>query len=313
MNGKALLRKRRLFPRAAAVLAGFLAPNSIPKSRRALIVGSAVLLGLILSIGAWACIYQARIPQRLLDLSPRYLGLGPASAGPLNQATVISPTAVVWEMLGQVDRDRALNDLRQLAGEQPICTSAGCTTIAHRATGSEGLGWAMEYLYENLTSLGYMVELRDWSRSGYADQNLIARKQGESFPDEEVYFIAHVDGVPQGPAADDNASSVVGGLELARVLSRYSFARTLVLFFSTGEEQGALGSKAYLDQLTPAELSAIQYAINRDMIGYDANGDSVMELFHGGLAPSMVLAQTMSETIDAYELDLDQRLVVGCP
>jgi Zn-dependent M28 family amino/carboxypeptidase len=115
------------------------------------------------------------------------------------------------------------------------------------------------------------------------------------------------------PAADDNASSVVNGLELARVFSSRSFGRTIVLFFSTGEEQGARGVREYLAQLSPDELAAIKYVINRDVTGYDANGDEVMELVHGGHPPSQALAQVMSATIDAYELNLDQRMIVGCP
>lgn len=51
------------------------------------------------------------------------------------------------------------------------------------------------------------------------------------------------------PAADDNASGVVDLLEAARVLSKYSFDRTLVFFFSTGEEEGALGVKSYLNDI----------------------------------------------------------------
>ena len=219
-------------------------------------------------------------------------------------------------MLGQVDPQRALNDLRRLTGEEPICVSAGCYTITDRLTGGEGLDWAMDYLDENLVALGYSAEFQEWPWSGSTERNLIARKAGVLTPTEEIYLVAHVDGVKGSeepyPAADDNASSVVNGLELARVFSNRSFDRTLVLFFSTGEEQGTLGVKDYLAQLSPSELSAIQYVINCDMTGYDANGDRVMELVHGDHPPSLALAQVMSETIAAYQLDLDQRMIVGC-
>jgi len=175
----------------------------------------------------------------------------------------------------------------------------------------------MHYLYENLLALDYSVEFRDWSRSGYSDQNLIATRKGALTPTEEIHLVAHVDGVQQStqsyPAADDNASSVVNGLELARIFSNYSFGRTVVFFFSTGEEQGALGAKAYLDGLSPSELGAIKYVINRDMTGYDANKDGVMELAHGDHPPSIALAQVMSETIHTYQLDLDPHVIVGCP
>ena len=231
--------------------------------------------------------------------------------------TEIVPIEVVWDMLGQVNPDRALNDLRQLTGEEPLCISSGCYTITHRLTGSEGLDWAQDYLYENLVSLGYSVEFHNWSTPPYAGQNIIARKEGVLKPSEEVYFVAHVDGARSHdanfPAADDNGSSVVNGLELARILSNYEFERTLVLFFSSGEEQGAKGVRAYLEQLSPVELGAIEFAVNRDMTGYDGNQDKVMELFHGGHPPSIALTQMMSEIIGIYQLDLVPKVVPGCP
>jgi len=48
------------------------------------------------------------------------------------------------------------------------------------------------------------------------------------------------------------------------------------------------------------------------MIGFDANDDKVMELWHGGHSPSLTLTQMMSETIDVYRLDLASRFVIGC-
>ena len=270
-------------------------------SRIALTLCSTILLSLVLGVG----LIFARQEQT------GYRDIQPVSIEELSQTTLISPTQVVWEMLAQVNQDRALNDLRQLTGESPICTSTGCYTIANRVTGSEGLHWAMDYLYEELLSLGYSVEFRDWSRSGYVDRNLIARKQGVFSPTEEVYFVAHVDGV-SSPAADDDASGVVDNLELARVLSSRPFSRTVVLFFSTGEEKGTLGVKSYLAQLSPEELSSIKTVVDVDMVGYDANHDGVMQLWHGGDTQSLALTQMMSETIRAYQLDLIPQLAEGC-
>jgi hypothetical protein len=232
-------------------------------------------------------------------------------------ATVTPSADIVREMIGKVDKDRALNDLRQLTGDTPICTSQGCYTILNRQTGSEGLQWGENYLYEVLASLGYSVEFRDWSRGSRADQNLIARKLGVLHPEEEVYFVAHLDGVKMDdgvrfPAADDNASGAVDLLELARVISDYSFSRTVVVFFDTGEEQDGRAASSYLNQLSSKELSAIRDVIVIDMVGYDANRDGVMELWSGDHAPSMALTQVISATIQAYQLNLKPKFVTGC-
>ncbi len=235
----------------------------------------------------------------------------------LSQITATPDVNLTWEMIGKVDQNRALSDLRHLVGEMPVCNDNGCYTITNRLTGSEGLQWAKDYVAEELTSLGYTVELRDWSDSEYTDQNMVATKTGALYPDEQVYFLAHLDGVKwEGEehfqAADDDASGVVDLLELARVLSGYSLSRTVVLFFSTGEEEGSRGSKSYVEQLSPEELDAIRYVVNIDMVGYDENQDGVMELWSGDHAPSLAFTEVMSDTIRAYQFDLEPRLITGC-
>ncbi len=233
-----------------------------------------------------------------------------------SQTTVITSIDPVWAMLGKVSKDRVLRDLGQLTGDTPICADGSCHSVTNRLTGSEGLRWATNYIYTELAGLGYAVEFLPWSRAGHADRNVVARKAGVVSPTEELYFVAHIDGVGSGserfPAADDNASGAIGNLEAARILSRYSFSRTVVLLFSTGEEQGTLGVQSYLARLSPKELSSVKYVVNVDMVGYDTNRDGAMELWHGGKAPSQALAHIMSATIGAFELDLAPGLVVGC-
>jgi hypothetical protein len=273
---------------------------------RTLTLCATILLGLVFGVGLiYACQKQTE-----------YWDIQPVSITELSQTTVISPTQVVWEMLGQVNRDRALSDLRRLTGEEPICIGTDCYTITNRLTGGEGLHWATDYISQELVSLGYSVEFQDWSRSGRSDRNVIARKTGVYSPTEEVYFVAHVDGVGTGnerfPAADDDGSGAVDNLELARILSSRPFSRTVVLLFTTGEEEGELGAWSYLNQLSPPELGSIRYAVDVDMVGYDANHDGVMELWHGGHSPSLALTQMMSETIRAYHLNLVPTFIVGC-
>src|SRR5690606_33440562 len=135
---------------------------------------------------------------------------------------------------------------------------------------------------------------------------------GKIAPEEEIYFVAHLDGVKPGaeeryPAAADDASGVVANLGMSRILSSHTFNRTLVLLFTTGEQQGTLGVQSYLNQLSPQELGSIKYAVDVDMVGYDGNGDGVMELWHGGHAPSMAVTQMMSDAIGAYRLRLVPR------
>jgi acetylornithine deacetylase/succinyl-diaminopimelate desuccinylase-like protein len=224
---------------------------------------------------------------------------------------------MIGPLLEEVSLERVIQDLRRLTGEEAICTVSGCSTIVDRETGSQGLQWAKEYVYEQLFGLGYEVELQDWSRSDYSDQNIIARKTGVISPDEHFYFVAHLDdyradGADRAPAADDNASGVASLLEVARVLNRHSFVSTLVFLITTGEEHGTLGARSHLDELSEDELVAIKYMVDVEMLGYDADRDGVMQLWSGNHAPSLLFAQMLSAIISSYEIDLTPRIVTGC-
>jgi len=233
------------------------------------------------------------------------------------QAPAVSTIPAVEDLLDRVDADRALDDVRQLSGDAPLCLSTGCDTITNRLTGSDGLERAVDYIVESTAELGYAVTVQDWRRGVYFDRNVILRKPGVVSPTEEVYFVAHVDGVAacpnrRCPAADDNASGTVAGLELARSFGESSFERTIVLLFSTGEEQNMQGVSAYIDRLSPAELGAIKYLVNADMVGYDGDSDAAMELYYGDHEPSLALAESMRDVIRAYQLGLSPRLNSEC-
>jgi hypothetical protein len=73
-------------------------------NKRTLAVCSVIALALVLGIGL-VSISHAQSDDA---------GGAPSSSTQLSQTIVISPTAVVWQMLGQVDRNRVVTDLRRL-------------------------------------------------------------------------------------------------------------------------------------------------------------------------------------------------------
>ena len=66
--------------------------------------------------------------------------------------------------------------------------------------------------------------------------------------------------------AEDNGSGSALVLELARVLSRYTFDHTLVFMLTTAEEHGLLGAEA-MARFCVAENIAIKAVLNNDVIG----------------------------------------------
>ncbi len=104
--------------------------------------------------------------------------------------------------------------------------------------------------------------------------NLIAEKAGTAANRDVVLVTAHLDSVnhrdgPAAPApgADDNASGSAGALELATVLATQAWRHDLRVILFGGEEQGLLGSKAYVATLSASERTRIRAVINMDMIG----------------------------------------------
>ncbi|MEO8589751.1 MAG: M28 family peptidase [Flavobacteriales bacterium] len=68
------------------------------------------------------------------------------------------------------------------------------------------------------------------------------------------------------PGAEDNGSGVALVLELARVMSRYTFDHTLVFLLTIGEEHGLLGAEAMATYCTDQGI-AIKAVQNNDVIG----------------------------------------------
>ncbi|SDF81033.1 Peptidase family M28 [Lentzea fradiae] len=98
--------------------------------------------------------------------------------------------------------------------------------------------------------------------------NVIAERPA-TFPRPDggvVMVTAHYDSVPGSPGANDDGSGTVLCLELARVLRHLPTYRTLRFALWGSEEQGLLGSRHYVSQLTPEELARIKGVFQNDMV-----------------------------------------------
>ncbi len=79
--------------------------------------------------------------------------------------------------------------------------------------------------------------------------NVVAEIPGRERPEEVVLVGAHLDSNDLGPCATDNGTGVTAVMEAARALVKLGLRprRTIRFVLFTGEEQGILGSKAYVD------------------------------------------------------------------
>lgn len=100
-------------------------------------------------------------------------------------------------------------------------------------------------------------------QTGY---NVIGKIQGKT--DETIVLGGHYDTVSVGPGAGDNGSGTATLIELARVMgSRPQPQHTLVFIAFDAEELGLVGSRAYVDGLSNAQVQNIRAMLNFDMLG----------------------------------------------
>ena len=87
-------------------------------------------------------------------------------------------------------------------------------------------------------------------------------------PDNVVMAGAHLDSVPEGPGINDNGSGTAALLETAVRLGGAPTVTNAVRFaFWGAEEEGLIGSSAYVGGLSDADRQKIALYLNLDMVG----------------------------------------------
>ena len=99
-----------------------------------------------------------------------------------------------------------------------------------------------------------------------------------------------LDATSAAPGADDDGSGTSAVIELARVMSRYKFAATIVFIAVAGEEQGLYGSKHWA-AAAKARGADIEAMLDNDIIGSSRSEKGEIDrtsvrLFAEGVRPS---------------------------
>jgi Zn-dependent M28 family amino/carboxypeptidase len=153
-----------------------------------------------------------------------------------------------------------------------------------RHTESKFIDDAANWLKGELKISHANVTFHNYTESGYKLKNVICQKNGSS--DKVILVCAHYDSrmenledeESRAPGADDNASGVAVILEIARLISKLSLEKSVLLVFFSGEEQGLWGSKHYAKQLKENNVN-LQRVINLDMVGFpSANGKHIVTI-----------------------------------
>lgn len=131
-----------------------------------------------------------------------------------------------------------------------------------------------------MIGLGYLSSTADGGETWQShldgvesgDINVVATLPGTTRPDDIYIICGHYDCISQtpetyAPGADDNGTGTIATLEAARVLSNQLFEATIRFVCFSREEQGLIGSKAYVREAYERGDNIVA-ALNFDMIGY---------------------------------------------
>jgi Zn-dependent M28 family amino/carboxypeptidase len=137
-------------------------------------------------------------------------------------------------------------------------------------------------------------------------RNVVAQTTTGS-ADRVVMAGAHLDSVPEGPGINDNGSGTAALLETAvRLGGAPPVANAVRFAFWGAEEEGLIGSTAYVEGLSEAERKRIALYLNLDMVGspnagylvYDGD-DSDREGAGPGPAGSAAVERVLAEQLAA--------------
>lgn len=161
----------------------------------------------------------------------------------------LCPVDSAQDLADCVEQDRYVADLEFIA--------------APREPGSTHWQAVQDLCYERFMAAGFEVDLHEYATG----VNVIGRKLGTTSPDEQIIVAAHYDHIVGCTGADDNATGTAAVLETARVLGQRDYPRTLLVACWDEEEDGLVGSEAYVELATQLG-DQVLFNFNYEMIGF---------------------------------------------
>jgi aminopeptidase YwaD len=124
-----------------------------------------------------------------------------------------------------------------------------------------------EFLRHLLSNGAVSLSMRvDTDLEKTSGKHVIGVVRGMQLPDEVCVLCAHRETVPGSPGANDNASGVAIVLEVLKSMASRGPRRTIWGLFSTGEEGGAIGMRAFVAG-NEAKLKPVKAVLNMDVLG----------------------------------------------
>jgi hypothetical protein len=169
-------------------------------------------------------------------------------------------------------------------------------TLSNQSDKNWGIGAARNWVlakFQNMAkqSAGRMTALIDTTTLGPDGRrvdrkivlgNVVATLKGTDPADNRIFIISgHLDNmrssptdsIGDAPGADDDGSGTAAVIECARIMSKHSFAATIIFVTVSGEEQGLLGA-AFMSEKAKKEGWNIEAVLNNDIMGSNNSNET---------------------------------------
>ena len=193
-------------------------------------------------------------------------------------AQTTAPDAVIRKLASEVSPDRIGASIKTLVGFE----TRGNYSDPNQK--NRGIGAARRWIFDQMRGYSQRLEVSyETARKDTTDiVSVIAVLPGVEKPEQRIIVSAHYDSInvrargtraaeAPAPGADDDASGTAVVLELARVMSRYRFRKTIVFIAFGGEEVGLVGSTHYASR-AKANHEQIEAVFNNDIVGANVVG-----------------------------------------
>jgi Peptidase family M28 len=142
--------------------------------------------------------------------------------------------------------------------------------------------------------------------SGHYDSIALRRPQNGAVRTDDAGPASAADADPLAPGVADDGSGTAATMELARVMSQYTFDKSIIFITFAAEEIGLNGSKAYAAKAREQKMQ-IEGVLNNDIIGSDVAGNGMSANNHLRVfsedpqdSPSRSLARYTKEIAERY-------------
>lgn len=267
-------------------------------------------------IGRFNGVAVINLPRGMrLPFSNEYFYLGPVAK--VEKGTPWIPNVPLREIINEtpqtqfsknVDIPRAALEkkLRELSGDTVTQIDGQEVRIQERGT-KNGRDLARAYLKREFEALGFATTTVPYEKEFMDEKivgaNFVAEKRGVD--SSKVFVIsAHFDNV-QNPGADDNGSGTVSLVAIAAAIKDFNFKVNVRFVGFDQEEQGLVGSEAYVQQLIESgEIGNVVGVFNLDMTGYDKNNDGKVAIVDCNENVSAELTSLLVKSISTHQIAL---------